>query len=186
MRRSALPTCRPAPRRTTALRTAALAAALAAALTPGILTCVAYAHAPSAQASTSLPTVECEPDDQACKDREANEKEAKEIEEQQKKNQEAAAQADKDIKAVGDEMKECKPGSASCMEKLTAGKGEREEGGISDMTGTIGSFQPDPSDNAASAVSSTCAEFPGSLPEGAADDNAAPFPASQLCSLLGS
>ncbi|MGP3636973.1 hypothetical protein ACTU45_27095 [Streptomyces sp. 24-1644] len=145
----------------------------------------AYGGSHSVQASTAAPAEECKPDDQACKDRETNADEAKDIEKEQKKTQEAATQAGKDIDAAEEKLKECQPGVGSCMEKL-AGTGTGEKQGVSDMTDTIGSFTPDPSDNAASAVGSTCADFPGSLPPGAADDGAAPFPVSQLCSLLGS
>ncbi|MFF8379556.1 hypothetical protein ACF07V_25890 [Streptomyces sp. NPDC015661] len=129
---------------------------------------------------------ECKPDDQACLDKEANAKEAKEIEEKQKKNEEAAAQADKDIKAAGEKLKECPPGSSSCMSKLTGGKGAEEEQGLKDMTGTIASNEPEPANNAAQAVTSTCATFPGSLPQGSTDPGQSPFPVSELCSLLGS
>ncbi|GGY50492.1 hypothetical protein [Streptomyces tanashiensis] len=150
------------------LTAAVLAAALGLPLAP-----VAYAE-------------ECKPDDQACLDKEANAKEAKEIEEQQKKTEEAAGQADKDIKAVGKKLDECPPGSASCMGKLTSGKGAAEEKGVKDMTDTISAYQPEPADNAQSAVTSTCADFPGSLPQGSTDPGQSPFPVSQLCSLLGS
>ncbi|WP_285566306.1 hypothetical protein OG521_08765 [Streptomyces sp. NBC_01463] len=178
-----LPTARRAAlRAATVLSAFALAAALPAS---GCLS-AAYAQSPAAHAAgvRLLPTAECEPDDQACKDREANDKEAAEIAKEQEKTQAAAGQADKDIKAAGEKLKECPPGSASCMEKLT-GKGEREESGISDMDGTIDSFAPDPSDNAASAVESTCTDFPASVPGGANDGQSA-FPVSRLCSLLGS
>lgn len=182
-----LPTARRALRAATVLSAFTVAAALPVTGALG----AAYAQPSYAQpaaahsAGTHLrPGAECEPEDQACKDREANDKEAAEIEKEQQKTQEAAGRADEDIKTAGEKLKECPPGSASCMEKLT-GKGEREEGGISDMTGTIDSFQPDPADNAASAVDSTCADFPASLP-GGSDDSQSAFPVSQLCSLLGS
>ncbi|MFF0429191.1 hypothetical protein ACFYUJ_33055 [Streptomyces sp. NPDC004520] len=129
---------------------------------------------------------ECKPDDQACLDKEANAKEAKEIEEQQKKTKEAAGQADKDIKDVGKKLDECPPGSDSCMGKLTSGQGAAEEKGVKDMTETISTFEPEPTGNAQSAVTSTCADFPGSLPQGSADPGQSPFPVDQLCSLLGS
>ncbi|WP_369146899.1 hypothetical protein [Streptomyces sp. R44] len=129
---------------------------------------------------------ECKPDDQACLDKEANAKEAKEIEEKQKKNDEAAAKADKDIKAAGEKLKECPPGSSSCMGKLTGGKGADEEQGLKDMTETISTNKPEPGNNAAEAVTSTCASFPGSLPQGSTDPGQSPFPVDQLCSLLGS
>ncbi|WP_426366579.1 hypothetical protein [Streptomyces sp. E-08] len=143
-------------------------------------------------AALALPTAavahaeECKPDDQACLDKEANAKEAKEIEEKQKKTEEAAGQADKDIKDVGKKLDECPPSSSSCMGKLTSGKGAAEEKGVKDMTDTLSGFQPEPPDNAQSAVTSTCAGFPGSLPQGSNDPGTSPFPASQLCSLLGS
>ncbi|MER7533697.1 hypothetical protein ABTX77_02780 [Streptomyces sp. NPDC097704] len=129
---------------------------------------------------------ECKPDDQACLDKEANAKEAKKIEEQQKKTQEAAGKADKDIKDVGKKIDECPPGSDSCMGKLTSGQGAAEEKGVKDMTETISTFEPEPTDNAQSAVTSTCADFPGSLPQGSGDPGQSPFPVDQLCSLLGS
>lgn len=128
---------------------------------------------------------ECEPEDQACLDKEANEKEAKEIEEQQKKTQEAAGKADKDIQAAGDKLKECPPDSSSCMGRLTGGKGAAEEKGVKDMTATISSYRPEPADNAAQAVTSTCDSFPGSLPKGSTEPGRSPFPVDQLCSLLG-
>ncbi|MFJ5141896.1 hypothetical protein [Streptomyces sp. NPDC088707] len=149
------------------LTAAFLAAALALPLAP-----TAYAE-------------ECKPDDQACLDKEANAKEAEEIEEQQKKTQEAAGQADKDIKDAGKKLDECPPGSSSCMEKL-AGKGGREEGGFKDMSTTLSTYRPEPADNASQAVESTCAAFPASLPQGASVPGQSPFPATQLCSLLGS
>ncbi|WP_318207548.1 MULTISPECIES: hypothetical protein [unclassified Streptomyces] len=149
------------------LTAAVLAAALALPLAP-----TAYAE-------------ECKPDDQACLDKEANAKEAKEIEEQQKKTQEAAGKAEKDIKDAGKKLDECPPGSSSCMEKL-AGKGGREEDGFKDMNTTISTYRPEPADNASQAVESTCTAFPASLPQGSSDPGQSPFPASQLCSLLGS
>ncbi|MFE2014106.1 hypothetical protein [Streptomyces sp. NPDC059491] len=129
---------------------------------------------------------ECKPDDQACLDKEANAQEAKEIEEQQKKTQEAAGQADKDIKDVGKKLDECPPGSASCMGRLTGGKGAAEEKGLADMTDTITTYEPEPADNAQTAVTSTCSAFPGTLPQGSTDPGQSPFPVDQLCSLLGS
>ncbi|MFE9860300.1 hypothetical protein [Streptomyces sp. NPDC005780] len=178
----------PTARRTLRAATVLSAFAVATALPAAVGLCAAYAQPPAAYTAGAAPLrpAECEPEDQACKDREANDKEAAEIEKEQQKTQEAAGQADKDIEAAGEKLKECPPGSASCMEKLTGkGKGEREEGGISDMTGTIDSFQPDPTDNAAPAVKSTCTDFPASLP-GGNDDSQSAFPVSQLCSLLGS
>ncbi|MFB7353646.1 hypothetical protein [Streptomyces gardneri] len=150
-----------------ALTAAVLAAALGLPLAP-----VAYAE-------------ECKPDDQACQDKEHNAEQAKEIEEQQKKNQEAAAKADKDIKAAEEKLKECPPGSSSCMSKLTGGKGAAEEQGLKDMTDTIDTNETAPTDNAAEAVSSTCESFPGSLPQGSTDPGQSPFPVDQLCGLLG-
>ncbi|WP_405858203.1 hypothetical protein OG361_29240 [Streptomyces sp. NBC_00090] len=129
---------------------------------------------------------ECKPEDQACLDKEANAKEAKKIEEQQKKTQESAGKADRDIKDVGKTLDECPPSSGSCTGKLTSGKGASEEKGLEDMTETISTYEPEPADNAQTAVTSTCAEFPASLPQGAGDPGQSPFPASQLCSLLGS
>ncbi|MFD0372375.1 hypothetical protein [Streptomyces sp. NPDC127114] len=158
------------------LGAAALAAALSLTGTPAV-----WAAPPS------VPVEECKPDDQACKDNEANANEAKEIDEQQKKTKEAATQADKDIKKVGKDLEACKPDaedSGTCMGKLAKGNGEKE--GLTGMTSTIDGFRPDPSDNAQSAVTSTCAGFPASLPEGSTDPGQSPFPVSQLCSLLGS
>ncbi|MER5706128.1 hypothetical protein AB0B13_24595 [Streptomyces sp. NPDC042898] len=169
-----MPAMKASPRRATlsaALLAATLALTLAPALVPA-LTSVAYG-------------AECQPEDQACKDKETNAAEAKEIEEQQKKTQEAAGQADKDIKKIGKDLEACPPESSSCMEKL-AGKGGREEDGFKEMNTTITTNKPEPADNAAEAVESTCAAFPASLPQGAGDQGQSPFPASQLCSLLGS
>ncbi|MFD8977658.1 MULTISPECIES: hypothetical protein [Streptomyces] len=164
-----MPAVKASPRR--ALSAAVLASVLALTLAPA-LTSVAYG-------------AECQPEDQACKDQEANAAEAKEIEEQQKKTQEAATKADKDIKDAGKKLEECPPDSASCMEKL-AGKGGREEDGFKEMTTTISTYKPEPAGNAAQAVDSTCTAFPASLPQGSSDPGQSPFPASQLCSLLGS
>ncbi|MFC8510298.1 hypothetical protein ACFU3J_05815 [Streptomyces sp. NPDC057411] len=145
---------------------------------------LALTAAPAALAQTPAAPAECAPDDQACKDQEANANEAKEIEEQQKKTKESAAQADKDIKKVGKDLEECKPGSDTCMDKLAKGNGEKA--GLADMTATVNGFKPDPKDNAQSAVTTTCADFPASLPAGSAEPDQSPFPVSQLCSLLGS
>ncbi|MER5966764.1 hypothetical protein [Streptomyces sp. NPDC002057] len=128
---------------------------------------------------------ECQPDDQACQDKEGNAEAAKKIEADQKKTQEAAGKAGKDIEAAGEKLAECPPGSSSCMEKL-AGKGGREEGGFKEMGTTLSTYAPEPADNAAQAVESTCTAFPASLPQGSTDPGQSPFPASQLCSLLGS
>ncbi|MFF9196016.1 hypothetical protein ACF09L_12470 [Streptomyces sp. NPDC014779] len=155
------------------LGAAVLAAALALSAVPA-----AFAAAPS------VPVEECKPDDQECKDKETNANEAKEIDAQQAKTKEAAAKADKDIAKIGKDLEECKPGSDSCMDKLAKGHGEQE--GLTGMTATIEGFRPDPSDNAQSAVTSTCADFPASLPAGSTDPGQSPFPVSQLCSLLGS
>ncbi|MFJ9580581.1 hypothetical protein ACIRQF_29850 [Streptomyces sp. NPDC101191] len=127
---------------------------------------------------------ECAPDDQVCKDNEANAAEAKEIDAQQAKTKESADKAGKDIEKVGKQLEECKPGSDSCMDKLAKGNGEKE--GLTGMTATINGFQPDPKDNAQSAVTSTCADFPALLPEGSTDPGQTQFPVSDLCKLLGS
>ncbi|MEU3483645.1 MULTISPECIES: BAR domain-containing protein [Streptomyces] len=164
-----MPVSKASPRR--ALSAAVLASALASVL--------ALTLAPVAYGA------ECQPEDQACLDKENNAEEAKKIEEQQKKTQEAAGQADKDIEKIGKDLKECPPESSSCMEKL-AGKGGREEDGFKDMSDTISTNKPEPADNAAQAVTSTCAAFPASLPQGSSEPGQSPFPASQLCSLLGS
>ncbi|MEV5974523.1 hypothetical protein [Streptomyces sp. NPDC051921] len=134
--------------------------------------------------ASSGAAAECAPDDQVCKDNEANAAEAKEIEEQQQKTKESAAQADKDIKKVGADLEKCKPGSETCMAGLAKGNGEKE--GLADMTAAVQGFQPDPKDNAQSAVTSTCADFPALLPEGSTDPGQTQFPVSQLCKLLGS
>ncbi|WP_329620841.1 hypothetical protein OG357_10075 [Streptomyces sp. NBC_01255] len=160
-----MPVSKASPRR--ALSAAVLASALALTLAP-----VAYG-------------AECQPEDQACLDKENNAAEAKEVEEQQKKTKEAAGQADKDIKKIGKDLEECPPGSSSCMEKL-AGKGGREEDGLTDMSTTISTNEPEPADNASQAVESTCTAFPASLPQGSSDPGQSPFPASELCSMLGS
>ncbi|MGA5196390.1 hypothetical protein [Streptomyces exfoliatus] len=160
-----MPVSKASPRR--ALTVALLAAALALPLAPA-----AYGE-------------ECKPEDQACQDKEANAKEAKKIEEQQKKTQQAATQAGKDIEAAEKKLEECPPGSSSCMSKLTGGKGAAEEQGLKDMTATISSNEPEPENNAAQAVTSTCESFPGSLPQGSTDPGQSPFPVDQLCSLLG-
>ncbi|GAA0299935.1 hypothetical protein GCM10010302_43130 [Streptomyces polychromogenes] len=118
-------------------------------------------------------------------DVEINAEAARQIAERQEKNRAAAEGATKGIKAVGDRIAQCPPGSATCMEKLS-GKGEREENGIKGMAETITSFRPEPSDNAADASSTVCRNHPASLPGGAAEQGQAPFPASQVCSLLGS
>lgn len=161
-----------------ALFTAVLTAVLSVPGAPSPVGLVPLAHAQVRNMT------ECEPDDQECKDREANAEQAKKIDEQQKKTQESAGKADQVIKDTGSKLQECQPGSSSCMEKL-AGKGEREEGGITKMNDTIDTYRPEPSDNAKEAVESTCADFPASLPEGSADEGQSPFPVSQLCSLLG-
>ncbi|MEU6980634.1 MULTISPECIES: hypothetical protein [unclassified Streptomyces] len=159
------------------LRRALGAAVLASAL--------ALTAAPAAFAAPPAPRAdECAPDDQACKDQQANEEEAKEIEEEQKKTKESAAKADKDIAKVGKDLEKCKPGSEACMGELAKGNGEKK--GLEDMTATVDGFKPDPKDNAQSAVTTTCADFPASLPAGSTDPGQSPFPVSQLCSLLGS
>ncbi|GAA2816758.1 hypothetical protein [Streptomyces showdoensis] len=162
------------------VRRAAGAAVLAAAL--------ALAAAPAALAAPSAgpaaPAAECQPDDQPCKDKETNANEAKEIDEQQKKTKESAAKADQDIAKVGKDLEKCKPGSETCMDELAKGNGEKA--GLADMTTKVGAFQPDPKDNAQTAVTSTCRDFPASLPAGSTDPGGSPFPVSQLCSLLGS
>ncbi|WP_053690722.1 hypothetical protein [Streptomyces sp. WM6372] len=118
-------------------------------------------------------------------DVEVNAEAAERIAARQEANQAAAQQTGKDIKAVGSKIAECPAGNAACMEKL-AGKGEREEAGIKGMADTITAFRPEPADNGTAAVTTTCANFPGSLPGGAAEQGQAPFPATQLCSHLGS
>ncbi|MEV7374854.1 hypothetical protein AB0O51_28720 [Streptomyces sp. NPDC090301] len=163
-----MPVCKTSVR--SLLRSAVLVAALALPVA-GPLAPVAYG-------------AECQPDDQECKDKEGNAEAAKKIEADQKKTQEAAAQAGKDIAAAGKKLEECPPGSASCMEKL-AGKGGREEDGFKDMGATISAYEPEPADNAAKTVETTCDAFPASLPQGSTDPGQSPFPASQLCSLLG-
>ncbi|MFD3995250.1 hypothetical protein [Streptomyces sp. NPDC058548] len=162
------------PVRKTTLRSLLSVGVLAAALALP----VAVPLAPVAYAA------ECQPDDQECKDKEGNAEAAKKIEADQKKTQEAATQAGKDIDAAGKKLEECPPGSASCMEKL-AGKGGREEDGFKEMGTTISTYKPEPADNAAQTVETTCDAFPASLPQGSTDPGQSPFPASQLCSLLG-
>lgn len=140
--------------------------------------------APLAHAQVAL-RAECQPDDQECKDKEGNAKQAEKIDEQQKKTQQAADKAGQDIKAANDKLEKCPPGSASCMKELT-GEGKQEKEGIEKMTATIDAYRPEPSDNAQQAVDTTCAGFPASLPQGSTDPGRSPFPASRLCSLLGS
>ncbi|MFD9724867.1 hypothetical protein [Streptomyces sp. NPDC059072] len=118
-------------------------------------------------------------------DVEINAEAAQQIAARQEKNRSAAETTAKGIKAVGDRIAQCPPDSATCMENLS-GKGEREEGGIKGVADTIGSFRPEPSDNGAEAASTVCKNFPAALPGGAAEQGQAPFPASQVCSLLGS
>ncbi|MEV7541097.1 hypothetical protein [Streptomyces sp. NPDC089915] len=118
-------------------------------------------------------------------DVEINAEAARQIAERQKTNQAAAEGTAKKITAVGDRIAACPPGSAACMEKLS-GKGEREESGIKGMADTVTSFRPEPTDNAADASATVCRNYPGSLPGGAAEQGQAPFPASRVCSLLGS
>ncbi|MFF0436412.1 hypothetical protein ACFYU9_29885 [Streptomyces sp. NPDC004327] len=131
---------------------------------------------------------ECKPDDQACIDKETNDNEAKEIAADKKKTKESADKADKGIKDIGKDLEKCKPGESSgdtCMSGLAKGN-NGEQKGMDDMTQTVGNFQPDPKDNAQSAVTTTCHDFPASLPAGSTDPGTSPFPVSQLCSLLGS
>ncbi|MFJ5546874.1 hypothetical protein [Streptomyces sp. NPDC093225] len=118
-------------------------------------------------------------------DVEINTEAAQQIAARQEKNRTAAEATSKGIKAVGDGIAQCPPGSAACMEKLS-GTGEREESGIKGMADTITSFRPEPSDNGADASSTVCRNYPASLPGGAAEAGQAPFPASQVCSLLAS
>lgn len=118
-------------------------------------------------------------------DVEINAEAAQQIAAQQEKNRTAAEGTARGIKAVGEKIAQCPPGSAACMEKLS-GKGEREESGITGMADTVTSFRPEPSDNGADAASAVCRNFPASLPGGSAEQGQAPFPASQVCSLLGS
>ncbi|MFJ8162284.1 hypothetical protein ACIRBY_15325 [Streptomyces sp. NPDC096136] len=118
-------------------------------------------------------------------DVEINAEAAARIAERQARNRTAAEGTAKGIKAVGEKIAQCPPGSAACMETLS-GKGGREESGIKGMSDTLASFRPEPSDNGADASSTVCRNYPSSLPGGAAEQGQAPFPASQVCSLLGS
>ncbi|MET8976506.1 hypothetical protein ABZX85_12920 [Streptomyces sp. NPDC004539] len=137
------------------------------------------AYVSPAHAAVSTAASECAPDDEQCND---DQESAQKIEEQQKKTEADAKDAQKQIDAVGKDLKECPPGSASCMEKL-AGSGSAEKDGIEDMTSTISGFRTEPGDNASSSSTTVCSGFAGTLPAGAGDT---PFPADQLCSLLGS
>ncbi|MER5412207.1 hypothetical protein [Streptomyces virginiae] len=148
---------------------------------PNLLDILRVSGAPAALAA---PTEDCAPDDQACKDRKENEEQEQKVEEKQKETEEDAKKAEKTIEDVGKKLKECEPGSSSCMEGLT-GPGMGEKQGITDMTGTIKDFKPGPAGDASSAVTSTCADFLASLPAGSADDSQSPFPVAQLCALLG-
>ncbi|WP_416969633.1 hypothetical protein [Streptomyces sp. 4F14] len=132
---------------------------------------VSPAHAVAVAAS------ECAPEDEACKDSEAA---AQKVEDQQKKTEEGAANAQKQIDAVGKQIQECEPGSSECMEKLS-GSGAAEKQGIADMKDTISGFRTEPADNASSTSTTVCSGFAATLPAGES-----PFPNDQLCSLLGS
>ncbi|WP_406367460.1 hypothetical protein [Streptomyces sp. NBC_00645] len=178
-------TSRPTLRR--ALRAGAFALTVSSAALGALASAVVPAHAlptghPLAHTAAAE---ECAPDDQACKDQQANADEAKKIEEEQKKTQEAAGKAEQTISDVGKKIDECPPGSSACMEKLT-GSGTAEKDGITAMTGTISGFQTEPAGNAGAAVTSTCTDFPASLPQGSTTPGQSPFPVAQLCSLLGS
>ncbi|HEY8987175.1 MAG TPA: hypothetical protein VIU15_47365 [Streptomyces sp.] len=131
-----------------------------------------------------LLAAECAENDQPCKDNEANAAEADKIEDQQKKTEADAANAQKQIDAVGKQLDACKPGSSECMEKLS-GSGAAEKQGIADMKDTISGFRTEPGDNASSTSSTICSGFAATLPA-SADADQSPFPAGQLCSLLGS
>ncbi|GAV38832.1 hypothetical protein [Streptomyces acidiscabies] len=131
------------------------------------------AHAVAVAAS------ECAPDDEQCNDDEAS---AQKIEEQQKKTEADAAKAQGQIDAVDKQLKECAPGSSECMTKL-AGAGTSEKKGVEEMTSTIKGFKTEPGDNASSTSTGVCSGFTATLPGGAGET---PFPADQLCSLLGS
>ncbi|MER6098230.1 hypothetical protein ABT154_20685 [Streptomyces sp. NPDC001728] len=150
-----------------------------------VLTATVLAAALALPLATGAHAEECKPDDQACQDKENNAEQAKKIEEDQKKTKEAAGKADKDIKDAGKKLDECPPDSSSCMGKLTGGKEAAAEQGLKDMTDTISSNEPEPANNAAQAVTSTCEAFPGSLPQGSTDPGRSPFPVDQLCGLLG-
>ncbi|MHC5902779.1 hypothetical protein ACVNF4_02515 [Streptomyces sp. S6] len=150
------------------------ACALALAVCTGAHMSPAYA-VPVAAAS------ECAPDDEQCNDDEAS---AQKIEDQQKKTEADAANAQKQIDAVGKQLDACKPGSSECMEKLS-GSGAAEKQGVADMKDTISGFKTEPGNNASSTSSTVCSDFAATLPA-SADPEQSPFPAGQLCSLLGS
>ncbi|KND25808.1 hypothetical protein [Streptomyces acidiscabies] len=136
----------------------------------------AYVSPPHAVAVAAS---ECAPDDEQCNDDEAS---AQKIEDQQKKTEADATKAQGQIDAVDKQLKECAPGSASCMEKL-AGAGTDEKAGVKDMTATISGFKTEPGDNASSTSATVCSDFAATLPAGAGET---PIPNEQLCSLLGS
>ncbi|MFB6581211.1 MULTISPECIES: hypothetical protein [unclassified Streptomyces] len=140
--------------------------------------------APGASVTAEVPTEDCAPDDQACKDRKEEEEQEKEVEEKQKETEEDAKKAEKTIEDVGKKLEECEPGSSSCMEGLT-GPGMGEKQGVTDMTSTVKGFKPGPAGDASAAVTSTCSDFVASLPAGSANDSQSPFPVAQLCALLG-
>ncbi|MFJ2592488.1 hypothetical protein [Streptomyces erythrochromogenes] len=78
--------------------------------------------------------------------------------------QESAA-AKQDIGAAKQAAHKCPAESTSCMTDLIGG-GATQETDMAQARGELGTMRPEPSGNAASALSGTCASFAADLPAG--------------------
>ncbi|MFJ7779522.1 hypothetical protein [Streptomyces yangpuensis] len=75
------------------------------------------------------------------------------------------AAAKQDIGAAKQAAQKCPAESKSCMTDLIGG-GATQETDMAQARGEMGSMRPEPSGNAASALSGTCASFAADLPAG--------------------
>ncbi|MFB7056306.1 hypothetical protein ACFCXT_24690 [Streptomyces vinaceus] len=75
------------------------------------------------------------------------------------------AAAKQDIGAAKQAAQKCTAESKSCMTELIGG-GATQETDMAQARGELGTMKPEPSGNAASALSGTCASFTADLPAG--------------------
>ncbi|MFC9815697.1 hypothetical protein ACFVJM_26925 [Streptomyces virginiae] len=87
------------------------------------------------------------------------------------------AAAKQDIGAAKQEAQKCTAESKSCMTQLIGG-GSTQETDMAQTRGELGTMRPEPSGNAASALSGTCSSFAADLPAGLSES-------TELTSLCG-
>lgn len=153
-----------------AMLTSALGLAAVCALTPA---------APAAAVTAATAIQSDPPEEEPCPGGEpkpcgASQQERESVDSGRQDAKKDTAQAKKDIAEAKEKTEKCSPGSTQgkqCMGNLLGagseqldGIGAKERAGMDKVQAALDGFQPAPTDNAASAVSSTCEAFAADLP----------------------